>query len=223
MGEKRLGLFVGVSLLLMVMMAGCGPREERINLTSSTVAGGAPVATSERERSPSATPTPATPTPEPKEQSTPTATPTARPAQATAEQETTATGSATDIPTRTNSPTPRPTRTPTATPTPASFGPPDDGMAVVTFAEHDRTAVLHPGDKLVLTLGDGYRWTLSVSGVEVLVPLANSMLPPGVQAVFEARRHGKALVAAAGQPICGRSQTNCSNTIVTFALVVLVE
>jgi hypothetical protein len=96
-------------------------------------------------------------------------------------------------------------------------------MAIVTFAERDRTAILQSGDRLVLTLGDGYRWTLSVSGVEVLVPLANSMLPPGVQAVFEARRQGRAVVAALGQPLCRHSADSCSEAPIRFALVVLVQ
>jgi hypothetical protein len=96
-------------------------------------------------------------------------------------------------------------------------------MAVVTLAEHDRVALLQQGDRLVLNLGDGFQWTLSVTGIEVLAPLANSALPPGVQAVFEAQEPGKALVRAAGEEVCRRTARQCSHTVIRFSLTVVVQ
>lgn len=202
--EKRIVLFMSVSVMLVILLAGCKSREERIELPASTTA--ANFATN-AARSPSVKP--------------PTAT--ASPTGPAAAEHTTATSEAQATESSvTGTPTVARLQSPTATPTPASFGPPRDGLAVVTFDERGRTALLHSGDRLVLTLGDGYVWHLRVSGVEVLVPLATSMLPPGTQAVFQARKAGKAIVGATGEPVCRPGWTNCNGTIVQFELTVIV-
>ncbi|HKS90693.1 MAG TPA: hypothetical protein VJQ83_02100 [Tepidiformaceae bacterium] len=208
MADRRLGLLVGVSVVFMMLVAGCASREERITLTASTAATTGATSSAGRQ---SATPTP-TDAPAPP----PTATPT-RASMVSATEAQGGSAALTAVP-----PSPTPTSLPTATPTPGSFGPPGDGLAVVTLGEQGRTALLHPGDRLVLTLGDGYVWTLRVSGVEVLVPLATSMLPPGTQAVFQARKVGKAIVGAVGQPICRPGWTHCSTNDVQFELTVIV-
>lgn len=220
MGEKRLDLFVGVSLLFAVMLAGCGARAEHITLAAATEAATTPAA-SPTLASGTATAMSAT-TAGGSLLASATAVPPTPVAPPTVEHEM-MTEAPSEEPTNKASPTPEPSPTPTATPTPGPIDPPSDGMAIVTLAEHDRTAMLHPGDRLVLTLGDGYRWTLSVSGITVLVPIANSMLPPGVQAVFEARRLGRAVVAAAGTAICAHGATDCTDAVLRFELVVVVR
>ena len=209
MADRRVSLLLGMSVVFVLLVAGCASREERITLTASTAAATGSTSAAAGQRS-------TTPAPTEARMPSPTATAIGSATRATAEAQ--ATGS-----THAASPTATPTSRPTATPTPGSFGPPGDGLAVVTLGEQGRTALLNPGDRLVLTLGDGYVWTLRVSGVEVLVPLATSMLPPGTQAVFQARRQGKAIVGAVGQPICRPGWTHCNTAIVQFQLTVLVN
>ncbi len=209
MADRRVCLLLGMSVVVVLLVAGCASREERITLTASTAAATSSTAAGAEQHS-------ATPTLTEARTPSPTATATRTATHGTAEAQ--ATG-----PTRTASPTATPTSRPTATPTPGSFGPPGDGLAVVTLGEQGRTALLNSGDRLVLTLGDGYIWTLRVSGVEVLVPLATSMLPPGTQAVFQARKEGKAIVGAVGQPICRPGWTHCSTVVVQFQLTVIVD
>lgn len=202
--EKRIVLFVSMSVVLVMLLAGCTSREERITLTNATAASETTAAAS--GETPTARGTATLPA---------TATATITIAARTAEAQ--RSGSPT-----TATPTLPPTQEPTPTPTPTSFGPPANGLAVVTFDEGGRTALLQSGDRLILTLGDGYVWHLRVSGVEVLVPLATSMLPPGTQAVFQARKAGKAVVGAVGEPVCRPGWTNCPTAVVQFELTVIV-
>jgi len=114
-----------------------------------------------------------------------------------------------------------------ATPTPTSTPNPDpnyyyEGM-VVTLDDVGRTVVLRIGQNFLLELGEDYTWDIEIEPATIvsknmkITPQAND------QGVFIARKRGKAVLMAVGEPSCRQSQPPCGRPNVLFQVTVVVE
>jgi hypothetical protein len=93
---------------------------------------------------------------------------------------------------------------------------------VITRANNGQTVTMHVRDRFVLTLGEEYQWSLSISDQSVLHRVINIMPLRGSQGVFEALAPGSADLTAAGDPPCRQSTPPCAMPSVSFELKVNV-
>jgi hypothetical protein len=94
--------------------------------------------------------------------------------------------------------TPAPTDTPTATP---------EGFVIVSRTDNGRTISLTVGQRFILDLGlPGYDWTVVIEDPSLVSRIADR---PGTQGVYEARRTGRTLLTASGDPPCRKATPPC--------------
>ena len=102
-------------------------------------------------------------------------------------------------------------------------GPTQAGTPVITLANNGGSITLHPGDRFVLSLGEGYDWTVTSSDQNVVHRVINIMPVRGSQGVYEAGSAGTATLSAAGDPLCRQSQPPCMLPSIQFELKVIVS
>jgi hypothetical protein len=102
-------------------------------------------------------------------------------------------------------------------------GPTQAGTPVITLANNGGSISLHPGDRFVLSLGEMYDWSISISDPNVLHRVINITPLRGSQGVYEAGSAGSTVLSAAGDPHCRQSQPPCAMPSVTFELNVTVS
>lgn len=174
------------------------------------------------------TPSPATSTPIATASATasPTSTDTGTPT-ATA----TSTSTATPSPSATPSPTsaipaeaatPLPTRAPEKTPT-MNATPAPSGSLTVTLADNGHTITLHPGDRFLLQLGEGWTWNVSVDSPAVVSRLPNILVVRGAQGIYLAHQPGQATLTAVGDPLCRQSNPPCAIPSRAFRVTIVVQ
>jgi hypothetical protein len=94
----------------------------------------------------------------------------------------------------------------------ASGPPPVEGAAsrTVTLADNGQLLDLGVGDRLLLTLGGEYDWTVRVADPTVVSRVANAAVPSGAQGLYEATRPGETALEAVGEPPCRKAQPPCA-------------
>jgi hypothetical protein len=110
----------------------------------------------------------------------------------------------------------------TGMPTEAA-GPTQAGTPVITLANNGGSITLHPGDRFVLSLGEMYDWTVTISDPGVLHRVINITPLRGSQGVYEAGSAGSTTLVAAGDPRCRQSQPPCMMPSISFELNVTVS
>jgi hypothetical protein len=114
--------------------------------------------------------------------------------------------------------------TPSETGMPAeAAGPTQAGTPVITLANNGGSISLHPGDRFVLSLGEMYDWTVTISDPGVLHRVINITPLRGSQGVYEAGSAGSTQLTAAGDPRCRQSQPPCMMPSISFELNVTVS
>lgn len=93
---------------------------------------------------------------------------------------------------------------PTATPTAAATQP-----LSVTLADDGKTIELHPGDRFLLDLGEGYIWNVNVGDPSVVSRMVNVLVIRGAQGIYEAKLPGVTMLTATGDPPCRQAQPPC--------------
>jgi hypothetical protein len=104
-----------------------------------------------------------------------------------------------------------------------AVGPTQAGTPVITLANNGGSIALHPGDRFVLSLGEMYDWTITLSDPNVLHRVINITPVRGSQGVYEAGGAGSTVLTAAGDPHCRQSQPPCAMPSVSFELNVTVS
>ena len=105
---------------------------------------------------------------------------------------------------------------------PLRITPPAQGEPYVITSEHDRgTLTLNLGEQLLLLLGEGYDWTVTISDDASLTLVE----PPaqGTQGLYQAAQPGTVELTAIGDPICRKTKPPCGMPTVLFRLVVVVQ
>jgi hypothetical protein len=102
-------------------------------------------------------------------------------------------------------------------------GPTQAGTPVITLANNGGAITLHPGDRFVLSLGEMYDWTVTISDPGVLHRVINITPLRGSQGVYEAGSAGSTALTAAGDPRCRQSQPPCMMPSISFELNVTVS
>jgi len=79
------------------------------------------------------------------------------------------------------------------------------------------------GERLLLRLGEGYDWTVTVSDPSVLSGVVGVLLVRGAQGLYQADRAGQAILSAIGDPPCRKVQPPCAAPSRAFQLTVAVQ
>lgn len=122
--------------------------------------------------------------------------------------------SATDIPTPVLTPTPDPG----VDDLPGYYG----GL-VVTLDDVGKTLTMRTRGGFLLRLGEEFQWIVTVTPPDIITLNEKVSLGPGEQGVFIARKKGRAVIQAVGEPICRKFDTPCTLPTVLFRMNVLVE
>jgi hypothetical protein len=80
----------------------------------------------------------------------------------------------------------------------------------VSLDDNGGTVRLHPGERFLLALGDGYDWTVAVSDPSVVSRVINILTVRGSQGIYEAHRAGQTTLTASGDPTCRTAQPPCA-------------
>lgn len=110
-------------------------------------------------------------------------------------------------------------------PTPTSDNDPSYyfGGLVITLDNAGQTISLKKGQNFLLSLGNNYQWEVTVDPPGTLS--RNMKITPGSgeQGLYIARKPGKAILRAVGNPICRLAQPPCTWPSVLFQINVLIE
>ncbi len=79
---------------------------------------------------------------------------------------------------------------------------PPPSPRVVTRDDNGKTIDLQLGDQLLLALGGGFVWTVSVADPSILQPVEGAVLPDGAQGLYQAVGIGQTKLSARGDPPC---------------------
>lgn len=92
----------------------------------------------------------------------------------------------------------------------------------VTLDDNGKTINLKQGERLLLQLGEGYNWELTVSDQAVLIPVMGVMLIRGAQGLYDTTFRGKSEISGQGDPTCLSEQPACSLPSIDFKVTVVV-
>ena len=99
-----------------------------------------------------------------------------------------------------------------------------DGKTVtVTLDDNGKTINLAQGDRLLLQLGEGYDWELSISDQAVLTRLMGVMLIRGAQGLYDTPFRGESEISGQGNPTCLNEQPACLMPSIQFKVDVVVR
>ncbi len=110
---------------------------------------------------------------------------------------------------------------PESTPLSPTLAPPGTEITI-TRQNAGQTLSMHVGDSFVLSLGEGFDWTVTVSDQSVLSRVVNITPLRGSQGVYEAHKTGTTTLTATGDPLCRQSKPACGMPSLIFTLNVNV-
>jgi len=104
-------------------------------------------------------------------------------------------------------------------------GPPlDIGNALsITMADNGKTMELKVGDTVLLNLGDGYDWNISITDESIISRVKNIMVIKGAQGVYQALKAGTTDLVAVGDPPCRASTPPCMAPSIIFQVSIVVR
>ncbi len=107
-----------------------------------------------------------------------------------------------------------------AMPVPAAgtAGPPS-----VTRADEGKTLRLSVGERFLLNLGEGYTWSVSIADQAVVARVIGVLPVLGSQGLFHAERPGTTSLTATGDPLCRQSQPPCGQPSILFSVNIVVR
>jgi len=114
---------------------------------------------------------------------------------------------------------PEPTGAPTAPLPPTSEG----KGRTITLADDTSTIALRVGERLIVSLGQEYEWTITITDEKVLGPVQNVTPSPSMQGVYEGLSRGTAMLIAAGDPPCRKAQPPCEKPSHGFVVDLIVQ
>jgi hypothetical protein len=93
----------------------------------------------------------------------------------------------------------------------------------VTLADAGATIALHPGDRFLLALGEGYDWTVTIGDPAIVSRVPNILPVRGAQGVYEAHTAGQTTLTATGDPACRKAQPPCMMPSRQFQVQIIVQ
>lgn len=131
------------------------------------------------------------------------------------------------------SPTPSTTPGPTVTPAPPTETPtPDPGLddpeayyggLVINMDQVGQTLMMKPKNAFLLRLGEDYAWAVTIDPPDLVTLNKKIILEQGEQGVFVARRTGKGVLRAVGDPVCRQTDPPCVRPSLLFTLKIIVQ
>ena len=112
---------------------------------------------------------------------------------------------------------PRPTAAPAATAAPTA------GLRTITLADDGTTIDVRLGDRVLIDLGTGLIWTVTIGDQQVLARVIGVTVILGAQGLYTAARTGSTLVTAIGDPACRTSTPPCMAPSRSFSATVVVH
>jgi hypothetical protein len=110
--------------------------------------------------------------------------------------------------------------TPESTVTPFETTP---SNIVVTRENNGQAIRMAVGQTFLLSLGESYRWSITVSDESVLTREVNILVIRGAQGVYKALKPGQTTLSAVGDPACRDQKPPCMMPSVTFEVTVIVQ
>lgn len=92
-----------------------------------------------------------------------------------------------------------------------------DGL-VITLDHVGQTIGIIVGQGVLLRLGADFDWSVSVEPAEILTQNRKVTTVPGEQGVYIARKKGKVVLSAVGDPVCSKIDPPCSRPSVLFRI-----
>ncbi len=139
----------------------------------------------------------------------------------------TATSALTPVVTRSPPPPPTLSATPTEVspgPTPGAPLPPTPaGSRTVTLADAGQTIDLQVGQAFLLALDAAWDWTVSVADPSVVNRLVNVLVVRGAQGIYVAKKAGRTILTAVGDPPCRKARPACALPSRVFRITVVVR
>ena len=117
----------------------------------------------------------------------------------------------------TSATSPRPTAAPAATAAPTA------GLRTITLADDGTTIGVRLGDQVLIDLGTGLIWTVTIGDQQVLARVIGVTVILGAQGLYSAARTGSTLVTAIGDPACRTSTPPCMAPSRSFSVTVVVH
>ncbi len=114
---------------------------------------------------------------------------------------------------------PEPTGAPTAPLPPTSEG----KGRTITLADDTATIALRVGERLILSLGQEYEWTITITDETVLGPVKDVTPSPSYQGVYEGLSRGNCMLIATGDPPCLKAQPPCEKPSHGFMVDLVVQ
>ncbi len=93
----------------------------------------------------------------------------------------------------------------------------------VTLADNGQTITLHTGERFLLSLGEGYDWTVTPGDQAIVTRVVNVLTIRGSQGLYEARNPGRTTLTAIGDPACRKAQPPCALPSRVFRIEVAVQ
>jgi len=93
----------------------------------------------------------------------------------------------------------------------------------ITLDDNGRMVELKIGECFLLKLGEDYDWTLEVDDMAVISRVKNIAVVRGAQGVYEALKAGTAVLSAAGEPVCRKSNPPCGRPSIAFKVTLVVR
>ena len=83
--------------------------------------------------------------------------------------------------------------------------------------------LLHPGDRFLIDLGEGYDWTIQVENISIVDRVKGITVVRGAQGVYEAISSGATRLLASGDPTCRNAKPACMLPSILFEITIKVQ
>jgi hypothetical protein len=93
----------------------------------------------------------------------------------------------------------------------------------ITLDDDQKTITLQVDETVLLNLGEGYDWNISIDDQMVISREVNVMVIRGAQGIYRAHTPGRATLTAVGDPLCRKSVPACGAPSRLFRLNVVVS
>jgi hypothetical protein len=92
----------------------------------------------------------------------------------------------------------------------------------VTLADNNKIIELCRNELILLKLGEGYDWTVTIADQTIISRVLNIAVVRGAQGLYEAHVIGKTSLEAVGDPTCRQSKPPCEAPSLNFKVTVSV-
>ncbi|MHB9031772.1 MAG: hypothetical protein ACYC6L_01865 [Anaerolineae bacterium] len=109
-----------------------------------------------------------------------------------------------------------------AAPSPAPQ-PAPGGSQQITLGDNNKTITLAVNERVLLNLGEGYTWNVTVADQSVISRVVNITVIRGAQGVYEAHKAGQTTLTAVGDPACRTAKPPCEQPSRSFSVTIVVK